>query len=682
MPLLLTRVELTAAGLEPDAAQTLIDRVSSCQGLPAAQRWRRISQEMLTPAHPFAVHRLVYERVFAGWDRGLGPPPAWIPPEGFAETTNLHRLMVDLGLRSYADLHAWSVANRECFWEKVIACLGIRFGQPYSQIRAPQSGVEAPRWLVGARLNIVDSCFAADSQAPAVVFQPEGEALQRWSYGELRALTDRVACSLGKLGLRPGDAVAVDLPMTAESVAVYLGIVKAGCVVVAIADSLAPGEIQIRLRLGSAKAIFTQDVIGRAARRLPLYEKVVAAAGPPAVVLPCDGEVSTPLREGDQSWAGFLGSDEEYAAVMRGPEDPVNVLFSSGTTGTPKAIPWTQTTPIKCAADSWLHHDLHPGDVVAWPSGLGWMMGPWLIYASLINRATMALGYSPPAGRTFGRFVQDARVNVLGVVPSLVKIWRTSGCMEGLDWSAVDVFSSTGECSNPEDMLYLMMLAGYKPIIEYCGGTEIGGAYITGTVVQPASPATFTTPALGLDVHIADDQGRPAPRGEVYLVPPSIGLSNCLIGEDHYTVYFADTPTGPQGQPLRRHGDEMERLGGGYYRAHGRVDDTMNLHGIKVSSSEIERVVATVEGIREAAAIAVPPVGGGPEELVIYAVLTPGPAPSPRELKAAVQRAIRTRLSNAFKVQEVVPVESLPRTASNKVMRRTMRHEYAEGRRR
>ena len=252
--------------------------------------------------------------------------------------------------------------------------------------------------------------------------------------------------------------------------------------------------------------------------------------------------------------------------------------------------------------------------------------------------------------------------------------------MEGVDWSAVKAFSSTGECSNPEDMLYLMMLAGYKPIIEYCGGTEIGGGYITGTVVQPASPATFSTPALGLDVHIADEQGKPSDMGELYLVPPSIGLSNSLIGADHREVYFGGTPPGPDGQILRRHGDEMEHLGGGYFRAHGRVDDTMNLHGIKVSSSEIERVVAGVEGIHEAAAVAVPQAGGGPEELIVYVVLEENAEFEGRKLKAAVQKATRTRLSNLFVVADVVPVASLPRTASNKVMRRVLRQEYAEGR--
>ena len=171
------------------------------------------------------------------------------------------------------------------------------------------------------------------------------------------------------------------------------------------------------------------------------------------------------------------------------PDRVTNVLFSSGTTGDPKAIPWTQLTPVKAAMDGHFHHDIHPGDVVAWPTNLGWMMGPWLIYASLVNGAAMALHDDAPTGRDFADFVAEAGVTVLGVVPSLVAAWRSGGVLdpdaeEPVDWTGLRLLSSTGEASNPDDMRWLMGAAGGKPVIEYCGGTEIGGGYITGTVLH------------------------------------------------------------------------------------------------------------------------------------------------------------------------------------------------------
>jgi acetyl-CoA synthetase len=453
--------------------------------------------------------------------------------------------------------------------------------------------------------------------------------------------------------------------MTAESVAIYLGIIKAGCVVVSIADSFAATEISMRLQLSNVKAIFTQDYILRAGKQLPLYQKIIEANAPKAIVLLHSSSI--PLRQGDLTWEAFLSSNEQFDAVAAEPSAHTNILFSSGTTGEPKAIPWTQTTPIKCAADGYLHQDIHPGEVIAWPTNLGWMMGPWLIYASLINRGTIALYYGTPTERGFGEFVRDARVNVLGVVPSLVSAWKTTACMQGLDWSGIKAFSSTGECSNPGDMLYLMSLAGYKPVIEYCGGTEIGGAYITGTLVQPAAPATFSTPALGLDLVILDEDGQATDKGEAFIIPPSIGLSSELLNKNHHQVYFANTPLFKT--PLRRHGDKIERLPNGYYRALGRVDDTMNLGGIKVSATEIEQVLNRVAGIVETVAIAISPIAGGPSQLIIYAVVVPEVEKSQEKLKMVLQDAIRQHLNPLFKIYDLVIIDKLPRTASNKVMR-------------
>src|SRR6059058_2448112 len=166
---------------------------------------------------------------------------------------------------------------------------------------------------------------------------------------------------------------------------------------------------------------------------------------------------------GVQRCALPICGNERFDAVPCNPSDPSNILFSSGTTKDPKAIPWTHTTPIKAAADAYLHQDVHPDDVLAWPTSFGWMMGPWLAYASLINRATMALYVGSTTRRPFGIFVSAAGVTMLGVVPKLVRAWRIDGTMDGLDWSRIRRFSSTAEPSTPEDMLYLMYLAGYKP---------------------------------------------------------------------------------------------------------------------------------------------------------------------------------------------------------------------------
>ena len=244
----------------------------------------------------------------------------------------------------------------------------------------------------------------------------------------------------------------------------------------------------------------------------------------------------------------------------------------------------------------------------------------------------------------------------------------------------VRAFSSTGEPSNRYDYLWLMSRTGYRaPVIEYCGGTEIGGGYLTGTVVQPASPASFSTAALGLDVVILDENGAPvseSEEGEVFLVPPSIGLSQTLLNRDHDAVYFDDCPPGPNGELLRRHGDQVASLPNGYFRAQGRADDTMNLGGIKVSSLELERVLEHHPSIFEAAAVAVQARGEGAEKLVVFAVLTDDA--DHERLHRDLGRSLATDLNPLFKIHDLVIVDSLPRTASNKLMRRELRSKYTE----
>jgi acetyl-CoA synthetase len=427
--------------------------------------------------------------------------------------------------------------------------------------------------------------------------------------------------------------------------------------------------------------VVTVDHYVRAGHSIDLYSKVKEAAIPKAIVILSSEEETAKdadLRSGDLRWDDLLSGTITFDSAPGEPEAVTNVLFSSGTTAEPKAIPWTHLTPIKAAMDGHLHHDIRPGDVVAWPTNIGWMMGPWLIYAALINEATIALYEGAPTGEGFARFVRESGITMLGVIPSLVRAWRSSDAIPDRSWENVRVFSSTGEPSNQEDYLWLMSRAGYQaPVIEYLGGTEIGGGHITGTVVQPASTAAFTTAALGTEFVILGEDGRPVPEGEageLYLIPPSIGMSQRLLNKDHHEAYYEGCPRGPGGEVLRRHGDQIARLPGGFFKARGRSDDTMNLGGIKVSSLELEQVVNEHPEVYESAAVAVQPEGEGAERLVIF-VVTGGAIDGDRLLKELKIR-IAQQLNPLFKIHDLVVVEELPRTASNKLMRRSLRARY------
>lgn len=543
--------------------------------------------------------------------------------------------------------------------------------------------------------------------------------------------------------------------------------------------------------------IITQDVIGRGDKILPLYTRVLEAQPGNVIVVPYSPsriiDPSVILREPSPADAAGLIVDanlyhllpdvnsedvQTFKSVICNSDDVCNILFSSGTTGEPKAIPWYHSTPVKSAVDGYIHQDIQSGDVACWPTNLGWMMGPWILF-QLINKGTIAIynGVSTTFG--FMQFVEDAKVNMLGVVPSIVKAWRNvtekqtallkerarkeagdrqrSGSSDvtesstttttaqseyywPFNWTHVTKFSSTGEASDLESMLWLMSRvrtikgpegigSGYAPVIEYCGGTEIAGSFLSSTLLQPNIPSLFSTPVCGSRVCILNDSGdvlysdlsiterksrgviqegqsiEDLPivekdtreiTGEMALIPPSLGLSTKLLNRVHHECYYDDMPLDPNGRLLRRHGDEIQNLPGSYFRALGRCDDTMNLGGIKVSSVEIERVcnISSPTIISETAAIAIRPRDGGPSMLVLVVLTKPmtsgividnnttGSMLHEKEMefknkvRTICQNAIKTKLNPLFHIHDVVLVSELPRTASNKIMRRVLRDEY------
>lgn len=678
---------LLASLTEKEISQ--LKKAEACNDPTGQERWD-IIRSFLTPQHPWELHLALHTACY----KGCSIAPTWFPHEGDKQLSNIGKLIKSKGFKSYQECYQWSIQDPENFWDSCIKRVGIKFHKPYTKVfdsEGCEYGIESVNYLKGAELNIALSCFNKRSPYDVAIINGTdfGPELTYMTFGELDAMSNKVANSLLNseygLGLQQGDAVGICMPMSIEAVATYLGIVKAGLAVVSIADSFSATEIATRMRLSSAKAIFTQDVVYRKDRLLPLFTRVLEAHPQRIVVVPGKSNLMHNSAAGtmrpncDMSWEHFIGSSSEHFDPVIVPADTVcNILFSSGTTGEPKAIPWTHATPIKCAVDGYLHQDVQIGEVVAWPTNLGWMMGPWLLF-QLINGASLALFSGLTSTKDFCRFVGDARVNMLGVVPSLVKSWQAGNTTAGCDWSFVRRFSSTGEASDPVAMLWLMSRASYTaPVIEYMGGTEVAGSYLSSTVVQPNAPSTFSTPVMGSRFIIMTEDGKETKQGEVALIPPTMGLSTRLLNRDHHETYYEGMPAGPDGRILRRHGDEVEAVeygGNTYYRAHGRCDDTMNLGGIKVSSIEIERVCNLTTGVHETAAIAINPPKGGPSFLVVFVVLKPGNT-YVDTLKSELQHSIKSLLNPLFHLTDLVVTESLPRTASNKIMRRILRDQY------
>ncbi|CAI0543646.1 unnamed protein product [Linum tenue] len=681
---------------------------SSSEPADPTEVWRKVvGERVLQPCHPHKLHQLVYYSVYSNWDSSVrGPPPYWFPSQDESTRTSLGLAMETHGPKflgaSYKDpltsfdlFQKFSVINPEAYWAIVLEELSVSFHEkPKCILDTSDKSKPGGTWLPGAVMNIADCCLQPgirplkNDDSVAIVWRDEidSSVVNKMTLKELRQQVMLVANALDTTFVK-GDTIAIDMPMTVHSVIIYLAIVFAGYVVVSIADSFAPKEIATRLRISNAKGIFTQDFILRGGRKVPLYSRVSEARPHKAIVLPAVGnDVGIQLQKQDLSWKKFLSRANHlerpnvYSPVYQPADSMTNILFSSGTTGDPKAIVWTHLSPIRCSSDAWAHVDIRVGDVYCWPTNLGWVMGPILLYSCFLTGATLALFHGSPLGRDFGKFVQDAGVTVLGTVPSLVKTWKNSNCMEGLDWTRIRSFCSTGETSNVDDDLWLSSKSYYNPIIECCGGTELASSYIQGSVLQPQAFGAFSTASMTTGLVILDEEGIPYPGdqpcvGEVGLYPVYLGASDRLLNADHDEVYFKGMPI-VKGMQLRRHGDILKRTVGGYFIVQGRADDTMNLGGIKTSSVEIERVCDRAdEGILETAAVSVAPPGGGPEVLVIFVVLKNGFNGESDKLRVKLSKAIQTNLNPLFKVGHVKIVAEFPRTASNKLLRRVLRDQ-------
>ncbi|GER46009.1 acetyl-coenzyme A synthetase [Striga asiatica] len=753
----ITVADIAALGIKQEIANELHNQLAGIirtWGSATPQTWLNISKHLLNPDLPFSFHQMMYYGCYKYFG---SDPPAWMPDPAGAKLTNVGQLLEERGkqllgtkyvdpISSFSDFQEFSVSNPEVFWKTLFEEMKVSFSVPPERILCEDPSHPGGKWLPGVTINPAKNCLTGAKRNlmdTAVMWRDEADdelLVNKMTLKELRTTVWLVSHAIETLALEKGSAIAIDMPMNVTSVVIYLAIVLAGHIVVSIADSFAPEEISTRLQISKAKAIFTQssehvnelqDFIMRGDRKLPLYSRIVEAQSPMAIVIPTGGpSFSMKLRDIDMSWQDFLerandSKEIEFVAVEQTAEAFTNILFSSGTTGEPKAIPWTASTPFKAAADGWCHMDIRKGDVICWPTNLGWMMGPWLVYASLLNGASIALYNGSPLGSGFARFVQDAKVTMLGVIPSIVRAWKSANSTASYDWSAIRClthrlwfwvwleltacssfsaifapffkeisekpsigccFASTGEASNVDEYLWLMGRAGYKPVIEYCGGTEIGGGFVTGSLLQNQSLSAFSTPAVGCSLFIIGDDGFPIPRdhpgiGELALGPLMFGASSTLLNADHYDIYFKQMPIW-NGKVLRRHGDVFERTSRGYYRAHGRADDTMNLGGIKVSSVEIERVCnSAVAGVLETAAVGMSPPGGGPQRLVVAVVFkdtTDQQSLDLSDLVASFNSALQKKLNPLFKVADVVPLPHLPRTATNKVMRRVLRQQLSK----
>ncbi len=632
---------------------------------------------------------LVFDRTEVGdMDEGI----IWQPTPATVAGSNLSRFMHRCGVDSLAALQARAEADPAWFWAAVEQDLQIHWYEPYTRVLDTSGGVEWARWFSGGKMNLAADCADKHAAGPrrdqvAVLYEGEDGTVRRWTYAELLAESNRVAGLLTDLGIGPGDRVGVFMPMVPEIVAVILGVAKIGAVFTPIFSGYAPQAAATRLTDCGARVLFTADGYFRRGKAVNMKEVADAACalapGVEQVVVLRRTGAAVPWTPGRDRWyhEAVAGQSPTFATRPVSPEDPCMIIYTSGTTGKPKGTVHVHGGfPLKGAQDMAHCFDVQPGDIMFWFTDIGWMMGPWLIFGTLMLGATCFLydgAPDSPGPDRIWAMVARHRVTHLGLSPTLIRALMPLGDEHPRrhDLSSLRILGGTGEPWNPDPYLWFFRHAGGGrcPIINYSGGTEISGGIVCCVPIRPLKVCSFNCAIPGMAAAVVDDTGRPVPPGtvgELVIRAPWPGMTRGFWQdpERYVSTYWQRFPG------VWVHGDWASVDADGFWYIHGRSDDTLKVAGKRVGPAEVEGALVSHPAVAEAAAVGVPHERKG-EGVVCFVVLRPGHSPDDG-LRQALRQQVAAALGKPLMPEQVYFTVALPKTRNAKIMRRVIRAVY------
>ncbi|MCC0181855.1 acetoacetate--CoA ligase [Aeromonas hydrophila] len=608
----------------------------------------------------------------------------WQPDQERIQQSNLQHFMAEvnrfhgLQLHSYAQLYQWSVEKTTRFWPLVWQHCGVK-GELGNIVAENRQEMQRTRWFPDSRLNFAENLLRRQDDTPAIISRIEGSPSQTLSWRELADQVARLAQWLRGQGIGSGDVVAAYLPNIPETVVAMLATTSLG----AIWTSTSPdfGEASVVERFGQTRprVLFAVDGYRYNGKAIDIQDKVAGVVGQidsieQTVIIPLLGH---PLQLG-HDWRQILASQPD-AGLQFEPmafNDPLYILYSSGTTGKPKCIVHgIGGTLLQHLKEHQLHCDIKPGERIFYFTTCGWMMWNWLVSA-LASGATLVLyDGSPfyPDGNVLWDLARDEEVALFGTSAKYLDALHKQDYapIKTHNLPQLRLICSTGSVLSPEGFDYVyQQIKRDVQLSSISGGTDICSCFVIGNPISPVYRGESQGRGLGLAVQVFNEAGQPVQgeKGELVCTKPfpaqPIGFWGDASGDKYHAAYFERFDN------IWCHGDWIELTPTGGILFYGRSDATLNPGGVRIGTSEIYRYVEQLEEVEES--IVIGQQWQQDERVVLFVKLKPGFVLD-EALRERIRQQVRQHCTARHVPARILQVDAIPRTKSGKIVELAVR---------
>ena len=609
------------------------------------------------------------------------------PPSPFAAKAHIK------SLEEYEALYQESIADPEKFWAGVAS--ELHWFEPWTKVL--DWNLPEARWFVGGKTNLCYNCVDRHAlgerrDKTAIIWEGEPGEVRRLTYAELHIQVQKFAHALKSLGIKKGDRVAIYMGMTPELAIAVLACARIGAIHSVIFGGFAATAIADRVVDAGCIAILTQDASYRRGNQIQL-KRIVDEALPACptvqnvVVFQRTGAPVDMVANRDHWWHDLMmDAPAECPAEPMDAEDPLYILYTSGTTGKPKGLVHTTGGyAVQTYLTAKYVFDLHEEDVYWCTADIGWVTGhSYVVYGPLQNGATVLMYEGAPNWPDLSRFwkiIDDHRVTIFYTAPTAIRAFIKWGDehVEKYSLDSLRLLGTVGEPINPEAWMWYREKIGHNrcPIVDTWWQTETGAiliAPIPGAV--PTKPGSATRPFFGIEPEVVTREGEPVPAGSGGLLvvrKPWPSMARTVYGdpERFKKTYWSDVPG------CYFTGDGARRDADGYFWLMGRVDDVINVSGHRLGTMEVESALVAHAKVAEAAVV------GRPDELkgqaiAAFVTLESGNTPS-EALKDELKKWVSKEIGSLARPDDIRFTEALPKTRSGKIMRRLLRELATHG---